>query len=346
MSATTGHVGTSGTSGSPRTLAPAPTTFLDATGRAPRLGSYAGRLPRVDLAGVAEGPSLRAIRRKRWMYLAISGKDVFVALAIVHTGFAATAFVFVYDATKKTMIADRTSLGAPPFAAVSNDPHGDGVVASFAFGKNRASMHRSGPELRADATFGDVSLDVVVDEASAPPSITAISRFGKGLVSGTEKLGVATVRGRVSVAGQTFDLDGALAGWDYTQGYLPRHTEWRWGFGNGHTREGQPIGFNVVEGFVGDAECAVFFDGKIFPLFAPRFTFDRARLRDPWRVQGEGVDLTFEPGGAHEQHMNLGLIKSRFVQPVGTFRGTLVIEGRTVAIDDVLGVVEDQDVLW
>ena len=58
------------------------------------------------------------------------------------------------------------------------------------------------------------------------------------------------------------------------------------------------------------------------------------------------VKLRFVPIGAHREERDLKVVKSHFVQPVGLFRGTLEIEGRTHVIEDVPGVTEDQDILW
>ena len=66
----------------------------------------------------------------------------------------------------------------------------------------------------------------------------------------------------------------------------------------------------------------------------------------PWRLVGDGIDLAFRPGGVHAQRTNLLVVKSRFVQPVGVFTGTVRVSGRDVQVESLPGVVEDQDVLW
>jgi hypothetical protein len=52
------------------------------------------------------------------------------------------------------------------------------------------------------------------------------------------------------------------------------------------------------------------------------------------------------PGGVHRETRDLGIVSSRFVQPVGSFSGTIEVLGRRLVIERALGVVEDQDVLW
>jgi len=127
---------------------------------------------------------------------------------------------------------------------------------------------------------------------------------------------------------------------------LPRHTQWRWAFALGKATTGEPFGFNVVQGFVGEAECAAFLGDEVFPIAEPRFEFDVKDPMKPWRLVGDGIELAFRPGGVHAQNTNLLFVKSRFVQPVGTFSGTVRVAGRDVAVEGLPGVVEDQDVLW
>jgi hypothetical protein len=86
----------------------------------------------------------------------------------------------------------------------------------------------------------------------------------------------------------------------------------------------------------------------LHPIGEGRFELDEKRPLRPWKVTTtEGaLDLEFVPGGAHSDTTNFGVVRARFLHPVGAYRGTLKIAGRTLEIDDMLGVAEDQDVLW
>lgn len=325
-----------------RTLATAPASFLDPRTGEPAVGSYAGPLPAVS---PARGLAARIARQKRWFYVAIATDEIWVSLAMVRTGYAATAFAFVYDRQGKRMMVDRTALGPAPVARVTDDAHTPGDLARFAMGKTALAITRRASTLDVHLRMGDLAIDAAIDEASAPPAISAIARLGEGLASGTEKRALLSVRGRARVGNRAIVLDGGTAGYDYTHGLLPRHTKWRWAFALGEA-EGQPFGFNVVQGFVGEAECAAFFGGEVLPIAEPRFSFDADAPMRPWHLTGDGIDLAFDPGAVHAQSTNLVLVKSRFVQPVGQFTGTMRVKGRDVRVASVPGVVEDQDVLW
>jgi hypothetical protein len=207
-------------------------------------------------------------------------------------------------------------------------------------------LARGGSRLDVRAKIGELDLEAALDESLAPPSITAIARLGEGLIDATEKRALTKVSGSARIDGRTIDLSRAVGGWDYTHGLLPRHTKWNWAFALGKANDGRPIGFNVAQGFVGEAECAAFIDGDVFPLAEPKFGFDLDRPELPWTLRGDGFDLTFETGAVHAQNTNLGIIRSRFVQPVGTFSGLIRIDGKDVLVRNLPGVVEDQDVLW
>jgi hypothetical protein len=327
-----------------RTLAAAPPSFLTAGGAGPAFGAYVGPLPAVDLGSL--GLRDRVARRKRWVYVALATEGVWLSVAIVRTGYAATAFAFAYDLLGQRMMLDRTALGPAPVARVGDDFHAPGEIARFAMGKTTLALTRRGGVLDLHVRMRDLEIDAAIEETSCPPAITAIANLGPGLVNGTEKRALLAVSGRARSGNREVILDGATAGYDYTHGLLPRHTKWRWAFGLGKTKAGEPFGLNLAEGFVGEAECAAFVSGQVVPLAEPRFEFDGAQPLRQWRVVGEGIDLAFEPGGMHAQKTNLGVVKSRFVQPVGIFTGTVRVGDRDLYVEGLPGVVEDQDCLW
>jgi hypothetical protein len=199
--------------------------------------------------------------------------------------------------------------------------------------------------------LGDIVLDAALDTTGAPPAITAIAPVGAmrdGLVNVTEKRALLAVRGELTVRSRHRKLQDAIGGYDYTHGLLARRTMWRWAWALGRAKTGERVGFNLVQGFVGEPECAAWVDGEVFPLREGRFELDRDQPLSEWRVStADGaVDLRFTPGGMHAERKNFGLIHSRFVQPVGRYAGTLRVGGKELVLDGVLGVTEDQDVLW
>jgi hypothetical protein len=60
------------------------------------------------------------------------------------------------------------------------------------------------------------------------------------------------------------------------------------------------------------------------------------------RSENGSVDLTFQPEGHRAQKVDLKLISSRYVQPFGTFSGSL----QGIAVEGLPGVAEDHAALW
>ncbi|MGK4005225.1 DUF2804 family protein [Sorangium sp. So ce1036] len=338
-----------------RSLLPPPRTVLDPATGAPRFGSYCGELPRVELAPLRAGKVLSFAHRKRWIFTAIASGDLFLAGAIVHLGYVASAFFFAYDGGAGRLLVDRSHLTLPLLAAI-NDRPGPGCAGRFTEPLARTSLRVERPEDAAAYAVSirapGVALRARLDAAAAPPPIGAIAALAgppEGLVQITQKRALLAVAGEVSFGGSTRALDGGLAGIDTSYGHVPRRTAWRWAFALGRAKSGERVALNLVEGFVGEAECALWIDGELFPLREGRFAFDAARPRSPWRVRtaDERVDLRFEPGALHTEHRDLGVVASHYVQPVGSFAGTIHVEGRApIELERVLGVVEDQRVRW
>lgn len=331
-----------------RSLTPPPAAVLDPQRGLPNFGSFAGALPPVDLTPLA-GPIARLVRRKRWVYAAVATDAALVAVAIVDLGYAANCFAFTWLSGQEGLAADRSHVGAPGAARVG-DRTDAGVLAAFRGPGGRARIAREADGRWALRYAGPgLEVDVRLDGAAAPPPIGVIADLGGGRVNATEKRALLAAEGAVTVDGRRVALDGGLGGFDYTHGLLHRHTAWRWAYALGRARCGARVALNLVEGFVGEPECALWVDDQLLPLAEGRFTYDLAAPLAPWRVgTADGaVDLTFEPGGMHAERKRLGIVDSTFLQPVGRFRGTIAAPGRApLVLDGALGVVEHQSVRW
>ncbi len=333
-----------------RTLAQPPSSVVSASG-AIQFGSFRGSLPKVDLRPLGKNALYRLAHLKKWLYVAIAKDDLFLGLAIVDLGYAKNTFAFAYQrgaTLPGRMLVDRAALGHPGSGSVS-EGIARGFDAKFFAGKTKVEMRRPGDELEIDAMFyPDLEIRARVRTDVAHPALSAIGPIPGGVVNTTEKQALLPVTGEVVIAGERRSLDGGMAGWDYTHGYLARHTEWRWAYLMGRTVDGARVAMNLVQGFLGEVECGVWIDDELFPVGEGRFEFDKKDPLGPWRVKTTdgAVDLRFSPGGMHADRTDFKVIRSSFVQPVGVYSGTIEVSGRTFQLERVLGVVEDQDVLW
>lgn len=330
-----------------RALPAAPAELLDPATRKPRFGAYVGSLPAVNLD--ATGASLPAIvtQGKRWMYVIIVSDEVICCAAVVRMGYASNAFAFAIDRPQRKVIADVTAMG-PVFAASVSRRAGEGAEAKFGLGSKQFSIDRPfgsksyfvslrGPRLKLEARMS---------AANAPPPLSVINRLTNGRFSTTEKRALLEVEGSLVAGSKKVDLKGAWGGYDYTAGLLERHTAWKWAFGMGRSSDGKPLAYNLTEGFVGERECVVWRDGQVDPVGAAHFSFDTRDALQPWHIHTDKLDVDFAPSYPHEERHNLMLVRSRFLQVGGDFRGKLVLPNETIAFEKLAGVTEDQDTLW
>lgn len=338
-----------------RTLSPPPNLVVTPDG-SPRFGSFAGSLPRVDLGPLGKPLPYRLLHHKRWVYLAIASGDVFVGLAVVNLGYATNTFAFAFERTRG-MLADCSTIGHFRSAAVADSFDSGPTIARFSSPRANVSIVRAGDTVDVDARFSrELVLRARLDAKVSHPALSAIGPIPGGMVNATEKQALLPVTGELTTSGESRSLDGAFGGWDYTHGYLARHTQWRWAYLLGRTREGQRVGMNLVQGFLGETECAVWLvpehagtaGDELHPVGEGRFEFDARDPLAPWRITTTcgAVDLRFSPGGMHAEDKDFKLLKSKFVQPVGTYEGTIRVGNTTATLERVLGVAEDQDVLW
>ncbi|HEV8536001.1 MAG TPA: DUF2804 domain-containing protein [Candidatus Limnocylindria bacterium] len=332
-----------------------PASVVDANGE-PRFGLYRGAPERVDLERLAgkygRGALYRFAHRKRWRWAMVATPRVLVAFAIADLSYAANAFVLAADVDERKVLIDRGFLGLPRLSvAVGDRPardhswfRGPGIEAVI-----RPALAGSSIGVRVRTSGFDLAAEM---DATAVPSVTLIAPVTDGgMVNVTQKASALPVTGEVRTPGRTYSLDGGLGGFDYTNGLLARHTEWRWAFTTGRSDDGHTIGLNLVEGFneAGAAsENVLWVDGAILALGHARFEFDRGSTLSPWRVttRDGSVDLEFEPIGQHREERNLIIARSSFVQPFGTFHGTVRTPSGPLHVSALPGVVEDQRVTW
>ncbi len=349
----------------PLLLPEVPATLEDLHGH-PRFGTFGGELERISLdrlRGPYQPPApFRFLKHKKWLYAQVVTDELVAACAIVDLGYTSNAFVTVLDRRAQLPLYDESFLGLPGTRTDINDHPGEGLWACFRrpdaklkFSRGRGEDRiRLEVELRSLLPLGEAlrwEADLVC--ARAPPALTVVAPVAKdGVVNVTQKRAALLSLGTLTVGHRTWSLDGGVAGTDYTQGYLARHTQWRWAMANARLEDGTPVGFNLAEG-INDAapacnENAAWIGDSLYPLARASFAFDRENPGMPWtvRTQDGAVHVRFVPLHLHTEQRDYKLVRSRFVQPLGVFDGQLRVGGRNLAVTGWGGVTEDQDILW
>jgi len=152
----------------------------------------------------------------------------------------------------------------------------------------------------------------------------------------TRKQACVPVRGTVALDGGTeHRLDGPHGFVDESAGYHPRRTAWRWSAGVGTSHDGLTVGWNLVDGVHDSArasERTLWLDGETRELDHAPFAPDLSAVGG----------MRFKAWSAREDHTNLMLFRSDYLQPFGTFEG----EVGGVRLREGCGVMESHDVRW
>lgn len=330
-----------------------PIQVVDSDGR-PRFGIHLAPLAPIDVSRVGAAGSAsalwRATHHKRWLWLTFISEQYLFALAVVHLGWGSTAFVYVLDRRTRSMLFDRTYGGLPVGCSVS-DGCEEGCDVRFRALHCSIALHRASGASSwvLEARAHELSVRATIDATGAPVPISTIASVPEGGVHLTQKRVLLPVRGHLLMGDRFVRLDDAKCGFDYTQGMLARRTSWRWAFTMGRTADGRTLVLNLVEGFNGGRENAVWLDGRCVSLPPVKFSFERERPLAPWIIETEdgSLRLRFRADAVHAARLQIGPLRSDFLQPAGTFAGTIEVPGvEPATIDNSAGVAEYQDVVW
>jgi Protein of unknown function (DUF2804) len=186
----------------------------------------------------------------------------------------------------------------------------------------------------------DVSIELELGDV-AP--VEVVSPHGDSYIW-TAKRAPVPVHGEVRVGTELFSCHGEHGFIDDSAGYHARHTAWRWSAGVGRTGDGRVVAWNLVDGVHAAPEASertVWIDGEPHEVEPQAFAADLSRVGD----------LAFQAWSTRKHSMSLGLVRSRYEQPFGTFRGVLPssLGGRLpsgLELAEGYGVMEDHDVSW
>jgi len=298
------------------------------------VGRWAGGLD-LDVAGLGS----RRGRLRRWSYVAAADDHVAAGGAVIDLGYVVAAFVWV---CRDGHVVQWERKGLPGRHGRVPSTAADGV-AWYRRGTDRVEVSPDGT-MRAEVGRGERRIEVDLRIQPDQPA-SVIVPTARGGWNATQKSAGETAVGRVSAVGWEHDLHGGA--WrDYTVGRQDRDTSWRWAAGAGRSAT-RRVGLNASTGMNEHppGENIVWWDGVPYPLLLTKLqpVGDNA---GPWVLEGPAWALDFRPAGVRAADENLLLVRSRYVQPIGTFHGTLPgPDGDPVEVV-VQGVTEDHQARW
>ncbi len=289
-------------------------------------------------------------RLKEWSYLSLATETHFVAFAVVQLGYVANLFCYVVD--RRSHAFWQTEALAPL---------GRGLLFAESSLHGTTIWQRGENHLEITAIPSGWRATLALNLAGKWLRGTAEIASGEGLalvfplapkrVAYTHKDAGMRADVRLAFADQPLPHEG-LATLDWTRSAALRTTCWNWASVATRLDDGRRFGLNLSARVYDDAagasmENAVWLDGKLHLLGGVTFALPASPAAEIWHVRGDGVDLAFSPVGARQQSVNLGVVRSRFVQPFGHFAGTVQLPtGEALTIPPSFGVVEDHVAVW
>lgn len=342
-----------------------PPEIVDTSGRV-NFGVFNAPFSRVNLEdarvrslGVRLPRRLSRLRLKEWQHFGVITPELFLSFAIVDAKFMSKSWCHVvereggdhFEHTRQSPILrvgiarelfrDETFAHAPAYHVEVDNLLEEGAH------RIRIQVAKIGRRPAIHAT-----LECHHDLSAIQPLVVVLP-VGRGRGMYSHKVPLA-VEGTVSVGGSVFDVSAetSLALLDIHKAHYPRHTFWNWATCAGRDAQGRVLALNLTRNVNEDDvrynENALWIDGRLTHLGPARFDVDKQRLMDPWRITTTdgAVDLTFLPQGERCEDIRLGVVRSSFHQPYGTFHGTVRIGDEEVVIEELFGVCEDHRATW
>ncbi len=342
---------------------PPPDAIVDSSGQL-TYGVFNAPLRTINLAdaelkhrGLSFGRGLTRFRLKEWQHFCLILPEMMASFAIVDSKFLKVSWCHVVE-------------GDSHFEHARQSPVLDVKIARELW-NDHTHVHARGYALDVanQLDTGHHQVSIRIDGARGKPAISADLRClhdleqiqplvvvlpvgpNRGMYSHKVAL---PIEGSIQVGDRRYEAtaDSCFAILDIHKAHYPRHTWWNWATCAGHDDQGRPVALNLTRNVVSDDrrynENALWVNGELHHLGPARFDFRKDDVLAPWRLgtaDGE-VDVTFTPRGERAESIRLGLVRSVFHQPYGTFSGTVKVGDQTARFTDLWGVCEDHDARW
>jgi hypothetical protein len=293
------------------------------------------------------GRRARHFGYKQFHYVGGISNDLIFGATVVDLRYLSSAFYYIYDL--KTGKELRHTWRTPFSRAVRFSTNPESCDVSYGNSKNGITIRsvngdrllsvRKGGRLLVDASFAD--------RTPAVEPLRICTRAGYTGWVYVRKTGAVPMKGTIDCEFGRFDIENCLGHTDYSAGYMRPETWWNWAFVSGSV-DGKRFGLNVSCGVneTSYSENCAWVDGKLSFLPQTRFEFDAADPMKDWRIHSDSFDLRFMSRGVHKEHVNAGLLATRFSQMYGTFRGKVQLGPRSYEISDLYGFAEDHYARW
>ena len=262
--------------------------------------------------------SPRRTQRKGWIYGGVMDARFIVGFAIADAGLLGTAFVYVYDRIRKTLIEHKATR---PLAFDKNfqpSPQTNWYL------KNGPDEWRIAPLNDTAAwafSFKNTTLNLAFELMDDGASISALnnapSKGNSRPFHYTHKLVGIPARLHLSLNGETHEIIDAQGVFDFTLGYPPRTTLWQWACWVGMLDDGRAFACNLVAQTMNGLENTAWLrlsdgDTHVLPMAQAVFNYNRADTLQTWAIHTTDGQLRvqFTPEGERSESIHIELSAS------------------------------------
>ncbi len=283
---------------------------------------------------------------KQFQFVSIVTEKYIIGVAIADIRYLASGFCYVFDTETHELVEQQW---LKPFnMGYQTQPSSWNSQAYLANDAIQFKIEHGLWHIQLSTELIQADLKLKPESESLPLMLCTPTAYSGWTY--TQKHNALTIHGQMSVKGQPQDLSNAVAGYDFSAGYMRRETSWRWASIN-HRSEDKSIGLNLAAGVneTGNCENVIWIDGERHLMPPVHFEFSRMHQEASWRItsQDKRIDLIFKPKNQRSEKKNFWLLKSNFRQFVGYFSGYLIDEnGIKHELDEVMGLTEDHYAKW
>jgi len=283
---------------------------------------------------------------KQFQFVSIVTEKYIIGVAIADIRYLASGFCYVFDTETHELVEQQWL--KPLNMGYQTQPSSWNSQAYLANDAIQFKIEHGLWHIQLSTDLIQADLKLKPESESLPLMVCTPTAYSGWTY--TQKHNALTIHGQMSVKGQPQDLSNAVAGYDFSAGYMRRETSWRWASIN-HRREDKSIGLNLAAGVneTGNCENVIWIDGERHLMPPVHFEFSRMHQEASWRItsQDKRIDLIFKPKNQRSEKKNFWFLKSNFRQFVGYFSGYLIDEnGIKHELDEVMGLTEDHYAKW
>ncbi len=294
------------------------------------------------------------MRKKKWNYWCVFGKEVMFSATISHLDYAVVCFVYFLEYETNNFY-EKTFL--VPFGKNYTMPEEvqDSVEAIhkdmglfFIWNKDHVTLKASSTDFGGE----ELKADIKINYPENLDTLNVVVPWSDDKFQFTAKQHCLPAEGSFSVGDKTwtFNPESDFAVLDYGRGVWPRKSTWNWGMASG--RQGQDvIGLNFGGQWTdhtGSTENAVILNGNITKISEDvTFIYNSNDYMKPWGIQSDSVRLTFKPFSERTAKSNVLVVKSEVHQVVGHYYGEVSLNNdETLVVDGLLGCIEEHNAKW